>query len=61
VDAVEFFHGRKISVLHVFGLVAKRARAAIHRNEFQGAQEFRNLAPNFLRLKNIYVPELHFP
>jgi nitrogen regulatory protein P-II 1 len=32
------FQGRKIWVLHVFGGVAKRARAAIHRNEFQSAQ-----------------------
>jgi nitrogen regulatory protein PII len=32
-------------MLHVFGGVAKRARAAIHRNEFQGAQAFRNSAP----------------
>jgi nitrogen regulatory protein PII len=35
----------KIWVLHVFGGVAMRARAAIHRNEFHGTQEFRNLAP----------------
>jgi nitrogen regulatory protein PII len=29
-------------MLHVFGGVAKRARAAIHRNEFEGARAFRN-------------------
>jgi nitrogen regulatory protein P-II 1 len=29
-------------MLHVFGGVAKRARAAIHRNEFEGAGAFRN-------------------
>jgi nitrogen regulatory protein P-II 1 len=32
----------KISVLHVFGGVAKRARAAIHRNQFESARAFRN-------------------
>jgi hypothetical protein len=48
---MEFFNGRKISVLHVFGGVAMRARAAIHRNEFQGAQEFRNLAPQLFAIE----------
>jgi nitrogen regulatory protein PII len=32
-------------MLHVFGGVAKRARAAIHRNEFQSAPAFRHSAP----------------
>jgi nitrogen regulatory protein PII len=33
---------KKISVLHVFGRVVKRARAAIPRNEFESARAFRN-------------------
>jgi hypothetical protein len=36
------FTPEKISVLHVFDRVAKRARAAIPRNEFESARAFRN-------------------
>jgi nitrogen regulatory protein P-II 1 len=51
----------KISVLHVFGGVAMRARAAIHRNEFQGAQAFRNSAPRPFAIEKHPRPATSFP
>jgi nitrogen regulatory protein P-II 1 len=42
VEWREIVCGDRISVLHVFGGVAKRARAAIPRNEFESARAFRN-------------------
>jgi hypothetical protein len=56
------FTVKGISVLHDFAAVAKTARAAIPRDEFEGARSFRNSrTPPVLRLKNTQAPQLYFP
>jgi nitrogen regulatory protein PII len=51
-DALQIDGRQKIWVLHVFSRVAKRARAAIHRNDFEGARAFRN---------SLFAIEKHLP
>jgi hypothetical protein len=55
------FTEQKISMLHVFSPVAKRARAAITETNSgrAGVSAFR--ASTFLRLKNTRLPQLLFP
>jgi hypothetical protein len=55
------FAEQKISMLHVFGRVAKRARAAIQRNEFRARGRFGIPRLNLSALKHIQLPQLHFP